>query len=71
VAGGAVLPGKGPDGSAVLQLQATSGASTYRLATLIGGVAGVVGLVVLPVVRRRYAAGELRRIAALDVGRRS
>lgn len=70
MAGGAVLPGKGPDGL-VLQLQATSGASTYRLATLIGGVAGVVGLVVLPVVRRRYAAGELRRIAAMDVGRRS
>jgi hypothetical protein len=35
---------------------------------LIGGVSAVVGIVVLPVVRRRYAADELRRVDAMDVG---
>ncbi len=38
---------------------------------LVGGLSAVVGLVVLPAVRRRYAADELRRIAAMDVGMRS
>jgi hypothetical protein len=38
---------------------------------MIGGLAAVVGFVILPAVRRRYAADELRRIAAMDVGRRS
>ena len=38
---------------------------------MIGGLSAVVGLVVRPGVRRRYAADELRRIAAMDVGTRS
>jgi hypothetical protein len=37
---------------------------------LIGGASALVGLVVLPGVRRRYAADELRRIQAMDVGRK-
>ena len=36
---------------------------------LIGGASALVGFVVLPGVRRRYAADELRRIQAMDVGR--
>ncbi len=38
---------------------------------VIGGAAGVIGLVILPVLRRRFAADELRRIDALDAGSRS
>jgi hypothetical protein len=38
---------------------------------LIGGVSGVIGLVILPAMRRRFAADELRRIHALDAGSRS
>ncbi len=38
---------------------------------LVGGLSAVVGLVVLPGVRRRYAADELRRIEAMDAGPRS
>jgi hypothetical protein len=38
---------------------------------MIGGLAAVVGLVVLPAVRRRYAADELRRMSAMDSGPRS
>jgi len=38
---------------------------------MIGGLAAVVGLAALPGARRRYAADELRRIAAKDVGMRS
>jgi len=38
---------------------------------MIGGLSAVVGLVVLPGVRRRYAADELRRISAMDSGPRS
>ena len=37
---------------------------------VVGGAAALVGLVVRPGVRRRYAADELRRIEAMDVGRR-
>ena len=37
---------------------------------LVGGLSAVVGLVVLPGVRRRYAADELRRIEAMDLGAR-
>jgi hypothetical protein len=37
---------------------------------MIGGLSAVVGLVVLPAVRRRYAADELRRMAAMDLGTR-
>jgi hypothetical protein len=37
----------------------------------IGGAAGVIGLVILPAMRRRFAADELRRIEALDAGVRS
>ena len=37
---------------------------------LVGGISAVVGLVVLPGVRRRYAADELRRIEAMDSGAR-
>ena len=37
---------------------------------LVGGLSAVVGLVVLPAVRRRYAADELRRIEAMDSGAR-
>ncbi len=38
---------------------------------LIGGAAALVGLIVLPGMRRRYAADELRRMQAMDVGRRA
>ena len=38
---------------------------------VIGGAASVLALVILPVMRRRYAADELRRIEAMDAGRRS
>jgi len=38
---------------------------------VIGGASGVIGLVILPVLRRRFAADELRRIDALDAGSRS
>jgi hypothetical protein len=38
---------------------------------MLGAISAVVGFVVRPGVRRRYAADELRRIAAMDVGRRS
>ena len=38
---------------------------------MIGGLAAVVGLVVRPGARRRYAVDELRRIAAMDLGARS
>jgi len=38
---------------------------------MIGGLAAVVGLAALPGARRRYAADELRRIAAMDSGPRS
>jgi len=37
----------------------------------IGGASGVIGLVILPAMRRRFAADELRRIDALDAGSRS
>jgi len=37
----------------------------------IGGAAAVIGLVILPALRRRFAAEELRRIDALDAGSRS
>jgi len=37
---------------------------------MIGGLSAVVGFVILPAARRRYAADELRRIAAMDVGTR-
>jgi len=37
----------------------------------IGGVSAVIALVILPVMRRRFAADELRRIEALDAGSRS
>jgi len=37
----------------------------------IGGAAAVIGLVILPAMRRRFAAEELRRIDALDAGSRS
>ena len=37
---------------------------------LLGGVSGLLGLVLLPGVRRRYAVDELRRIEALDAGSR-
>ena len=38
---------------------------------VIGGAASVIALVILPVMRRRYAADELRRIEAMVAGRRS
>lgn len=38
---------------------------------MLGGVAVLVGSVVRPAVRRRFAADELRRMAARDVGARS
>ena len=38
---------------------------------VIGGAASVIALVILPVMRRRYAADELRRIEAMDAGLRS
>jgi len=37
----------------------------------IGGASAVIGLVILPAMRRRFAAEELRRIDALDAGSRS
>jgi hypothetical protein len=37
---------------------------------LMGGLSALVGIVVLPVVRRRYAADELRRMDAMDAGSR-
>jgi hypothetical protein len=36
---------------------------------MLGGLSAVVALVVRPALRRRYAADELRRIAAMDAGR--
>jgi len=36
----------------------------------IGGASAIIALVILPVMRRRYAADELRRIVAMDAGRR-
>jgi hypothetical protein len=38
---------------------------------VFGGASGVIGLVILPAMRRRFAADELRRIEALDAGVRS
>ena len=38
---------------------------------VIGGASAVIGLVILPAMRRRFAADELRRIEALDAGSRS
>ena len=38
---------------------------------VIGGAAGLIGLVILPTMRRRFAADELRRIDALDARARS
>src|SRR3989454_8492859 len=38
---------------------------------LIGGASAVIGLVILPAMRRRFAADELRRIEALDARSRS
>ena len=38
---------------------------------VIGGVSGLIGLVILPAMRRRFAADELRRIDALDARARS
>ncbi len=38
---------------------------------VIGGASGLIGLVILPTVRRRFAADELRRIEAMDAGARS
>src|SRR5438552_11836979 len=35
---------------------------------VIGGASGVIALVILPAMRRRYAADELRRIEAMDAG---
>jgi hypothetical protein len=37
----------------------------------LGGAAALIGLVLLPAMRRRFAADELRRIEALDAGSRS
>src|SRR5437762_1740959 len=37
----------------------------------IGGASGLIGLVILPAMRRRFAADELRRIEAMDAGARS
>lgn len=37
----------------------------------IGGASALIGLVILPAMRRRFAADELRRIDALDAGSRS
>jgi hypothetical protein len=37
----------------------------------IGGASGIIALVILPAMRRRYAADELRRIQAMDAGPRS
>jgi hypothetical protein len=36
----------------------------------IGGASAIIALVILPAMRRRYAADELRRIEAMDAGRR-
>ena len=38
---------------------------------VIGGASGLIGLVILPTMRRRFAADELRRIEAMDAGARS
>ncbi len=38
---------------------------------VIGGASGLIGLVILPALRRRFAADELRRIEAMDAGARS
>ncbi len=38
---------------------------------VIGGATGLIGLVILPSLRRRFAADELRRIEAMDAGARS
>jgi len=38
---------------------------------VIGGASGLIGLVILPAMRRRFAADELRRIEAMDAGARS
>jgi len=38
---------------------------------VIGGATGLIGLVILPAMRRRFAADELRRIEAMDAGARS
>ena len=38
---------------------------------VLGGAAGLIALVILPAMRRRFAADELRRIDALDAGARS
>ncbi len=38
---------------------------------VIGGASAGIGLVVLPAMRRRFAADELRRIEAMDAGSRS
>ena len=38
---------------------------------VIGGASGFIGLVILPALRRRFAADELRRIEAMDAGARS
>ena len=38
---------------------------------VIGGASGLIGLVILPALRRRFAAHELRRIEAMDAGARS
>jgi hypothetical protein len=38
---------------------------------VIGGASGLIGLVILPPMRRRFAADELRRIDALDARARS
>lgn len=37
----------------------------------IGGASGLIGLVILPAMRRRFAADELRRIEAMDADARS
>ena len=38
---------------------------------VIGGATGLIGLAILPALRRRFAADELRRIEAMDAGARS
>ena len=38
---------------------------------VIGGASSLIGLVILPAMRRRFAADELRRIEAMDAGARS
>ena len=37
---------------------------------VLGGAAGLIALVILPAMRRRFAADELRRIEAMDAGSR-